>query len=145
MREYTERYYLPAAAAYRKRLANKGALGAQILAWRRDLAARWPDARFGTVRTEMRDDQYHITVEVHLGGLDPEGVSVELFADPLDGEEPIRQGMARGRRLEGPGHGYEYVASVPASRNATDYTPCLVPQHQEARVPLEASEILWQR
>jgi glycogen phosphorylase len=34
---------------------------------------------------------------------------------------------------------------VPASRPATDYTPRLVPYHPDARVPLEANEILWQR
>jgi starch phosphorylase len=145
VREYTERYYLPAAAAYRRRAADKGALGAGVLAWRRDLAARWSEARFGTVRTEARADQYHITVDVHLGGLDPEGIRVELFADPLDGGESVRRAMARGRRLEGPGNSYEYAVSVPASRNATDYTPRIVPQHPEATVPLEAAEILWQR
>jgi len=34
---------------------------------------------------------------------------------------------------------------VPASRSAGDYTPRLVPDHREAKVPLEAGQILWQR
>ncbi|MBI2455529.1 MAG: alpha-glucan family phosphorylase [candidate division NC10 bacterium] len=145
VREYTEQYYLPAAAAYRKRAADKGALGAQVLAWRRQLAAHWPEARFGAVRVETRDDQHQFTVQVHLGGLEPEAVRVELFADPMDGGEPVRQAMARGRKLDGPDNGYEYTASVPASRSAGDYTPRLVPHHPDAAVPLEAAEILWQR
>jgi len=37
VREYTETYYVPAAAAYRKREANGGALAAEIVNWRRDL------------------------------------------------------------------------------------------------------------
>src|SRR6202040_1265421 len=37
VREYTEQHYLPAAAAYRERSAEKGALGAQIVNWRHTL------------------------------------------------------------------------------------------------------------
>ena len=33
VREYTEQHYLPAAAAYRKRAADKGAMGAQMVNW----------------------------------------------------------------------------------------------------------------
>jgi len=57
----------------------------------------------------------------------------------------VRQVMARGRKLDGPGNGYEYAASVPASRSPADCTPRLVPHHPDAAVPLEAAEILWQR
>ena len=63
----------------------------------------------------------------------------------MDGGEPVRQAMARGRKLDGSGNDYEYAASVPASRSAGDYTPRLVPHHPDAAVPLEATEILWQR
>ena len=34
VREYTEQHYLPAATAYHLRMANKGAIGRQIVAWR---------------------------------------------------------------------------------------------------------------
>ena len=33
VREYTEQHYLPAAAAYRERAANKGAMGRQMVDW----------------------------------------------------------------------------------------------------------------
>jgi starch phosphorylase len=145
LREYTERYYLPAAATYRKRAAKNGEAGAQILAWRRGLAERWPEARFGAVRVETREDRHEFSVQVYLGGLDPEAVRVEVFADPLDGGAPVREVMARRRKLDWPGDGYEYVASVSGSRSAADYTPRLVPYHSDAAVPLEASQILWQR
>lgn len=145
VREYTERYYLQAAAAYRRRAAVKGALGAQILAWQQRLAAHWSETRFGAIQVETEGSHHTIRVEVHLGGLDPETVEVEILAEPTDGGEPVRQPMAPRRKLDGPGHSYEYSASVPASRPAADYTPRLVPRHPEAVVPLEAQEILWQR
>jgi starch phosphorylase len=37
VREYTEQHYLPAAAAYHKRAADKGAMGKQIVDWRHTL------------------------------------------------------------------------------------------------------------
>ena len=145
VRQYAERYYLPAAAGYRKRAADKGVLGAQILDWRQHLAEHWREARFGVLHVATRDGRHRFTVQVYLGGLDPEAVRVELFADPVNGGEAVRQAMARGQELDGPGSGYEYAASVPASRAASDYTPRLLPHHPDAAVPLEATEILWQR
>jgi starch phosphorylase len=145
VREYTETYYLPASAACRERAANKGALGVELLEWRRRVAEHWHEARFGALRTETQGADHHVTVELHLGGLDPEAVRVELYADPLNGGSPERHVMARARRLEGSGSGYEYHLRVSASRAPSDYTPRLVPYHPAASVPLEAHEILWQR
>ena len=145
VREYTETYYLPAAARYRERAANKGALGVELLEWRRGLAEHWREAHFGAVRVETQGSDHHVTVVLHLGALDPEAVRVELYANPVDGGEPERHVMVRARRLDGPGNSYEYQARVSASRAPGDYTPRLVPYHPKAAVPLEANEILWLR
>lgn len=146
VREYTERYYLPAAAAYRERAADEGTLATQLLAWQQHLLERWHEARFGAVTVETSDGEHAFTAEVYLGGLDDEAVRVELFADGVDGSEPLSHAMARGRPLGGLDvGGYEYAARVPASRPAGDYTPRLVPYHSRARTPLEAPYILWQR
>ncbi len=144
VREYTERHYLPAAAGYRARAAEKGALGAGVLAWQRNLAAHWSEARFGAVAVQTRDDHHQFVVQLSLGGLDPEAVRVELYADPTDGGEPARHVLARDRTLAAP-DAYEYRGRVPASRPASDYTPRLVPHHPAALVPLEAPQILWPR
>jgi starch phosphorylase len=145
VREYTETYYLPLAASYRERAAEKGALGMQLVAWRRALVRHWPEARFGAFRVETRGGAYHIASEVYLGGLEPESVRVQLYADPANGAAPERHVLACRRKLDGPGNGYEFGASIPASRAATDYTLRLLPFHPRAAVPLETREILWQR
>jgi starch phosphorylase len=145
VREYTESYYFPAAASYRRRAAKRGALGVDVLSWRQTLARHWHEVRFGEVRVTTEAGAHRFTVEVYLGGLDPEAVRVELFANPVAMEEPTRLTMTRGEKLEARGNAYFYNASVPASRSAGDYTPRLVPRHPEAKVPLEAGEILWQR
>jgi glycogen phosphorylase len=145
IREYTDTYYVPAAARYRERAADKGALGERLTDWRRGLARHWREARFGPVQTETQNARHHVSVEVHLDGLDPESVHVELYADPTDGAEPARHAMMRGQKLDESGTAFRYSASVPASRPAGDYTPRLIPFHPALLVPLETPEILWQR
>jgi len=145
VRQYTDDYYVPAATRYRERAVNRGALGAQIVAWSRDLARGWPGARFGAVSVETRGTTHHFLVEVDLGRLDPEAVRVELFADTTNGAAPERHVMAREPTVARSGTRYEYAVSVPAARATSDYTPRLLPCHPSAAIPLEAHEILWQR
>src|ERR1017187_5944711 len=40
---------------------------------------------------------------------------------------------------------FNYSAQVSATRPASDYTARIVPHHPNALVPLEASQIVWQR
>jgi glycogen phosphorylase len=145
VREYTEKYYVPAAAAYRTRAADRGRLGAQLVAWRQALDAHWPEARFGAVSVETHGAEWRVTVAVRLGGLDPETVRVELYADPVNDGEPERHAMQRIRKLDEHDQSYEYCLSIPAARAIADYTPRLLPHHSSASISLEARDILWQR
>jgi starch phosphorylase len=145
VREYTEKYYVPAATAYRQREGEKGRRGAELVAWRQALAAHWRDAHFGAVNEETRGGERLVTVDLWLGGVDAEAVRVELYANPIDGGEPECHVMQRTRRLDGSGHGFEYRVRIPATRPFEHYTTRLVPYHPNASVPLEAAEILWQR
>ena len=145
VRQYTTEHYLPAAEAYGKRSAEGGKLAVELAAWYRTIAEHWPGLRFGSVSAETRGADLEFAVQVYLDSMPPEAVSVELYAEALDGDAPLRQPMTRGEALIGSAGGYCYSARVPASRPARDYTPRLVPFHPEARIPLEATEILWQR
>lgn len=145
VREYTERFYLPASRAYRRRAANDGALAAQLSAWQRKIAEHWAMARFGALRVETRDGEHRFVVDVELGGLSFDDVVVELYADGVDGDEPQRHAMVAHDAPIGPGTLRAYEQTVPASRPAGDYTPRLVARHADLQVPLEVPEILWQR
>ena len=145
VREYTEKYYLPAATAYRARAADRGRLGAQLVAWQQDIAAHWPEARFGGMSAEMRGAERRVTAQVDLGGLDPEAVRVELYAGPSNDGEPECYPMERAQKVDESGNGHGYGVSIPATRPLGDYTLRLLPRHPLASVPLEAQEILWQR
>jgi starch phosphorylase len=144
VREYTEQHYLPAASAYRKRAADKGAMGRQVVDWCQVLDQKWATLRFGVVQVETKGTQYVYEVQVYLNDLDPKAVRVELFADGVNGGEPVRQEMERVRQLVG-AKGAVYGTQVPTTRPATDYTVRVIPQHDGVAVPLEAAQILWQR
>jgi starch phosphorylase len=146
VREYTEQHYLPAAAAYRERAVDKGAVGAQVVNWQHTLEQKWATLRFGEVKVVSDAGKHVFEVEVYLGSLDPNNVRVELFANGVNGSEPERHEMTldHGQQLVD-ASSYIYNAQVPAIRPATDYTARIIPQHDGVAVPLEVTRILWQR
>ena len=145
VREYAEHYYLPAAAAYRERAANRGESGARFVEWKRKLDRQWPALRFGVCTTEKDGNQYKMTAQVNLGDLDPGSVRLEIYADDLQNGLPARQIMEQADRPAGLADTYTFQAFVPASRPASDYTVRIIPQYAGITVPLEAANILWQR
>jgi starch phosphorylase len=144
VREYVERCYLPAAATYRRRSQNNGALALQMSAWRHAIDLGWPTLRFDRVAIDTRGDRHHISVEVELGALDPQAVRVELYADSSGASPMFRQEMTHVGRSDGTLVDH-YVASVPATRAAGDYTARILPTYPGVNVPLEAPHVFWQR
>jgi starch phosphorylase len=145
VRQYTEHYYLPAAATYRERADGKGELGEQIVAWQHTLERVWGNLRFGDTTITRDGKQHKFETHVYLNGVEPNAVRVELYADGVRGDNPVRKEMTRGAQLVGAENGYVYGARVPATRPATDYTARVIPYRKGVAVPLEASQILWQR
>jgi starch phosphorylase len=145
VREYTEQHYIPAAATYRERAADKGAVGRNIVNWEHTLKEKWVTLRFGDVKVQTNARQHIFEAEVYLNDLDPNLVRVELYADGINGSSPIRQEMTRVQPPAGEPRGGIYRTSVPATRLATDYTARIIPHCAGVAVPLEVDPILWQR
>ena len=145
VREYTQTYYIPAAEAYQVRTANQGAMGEQIVNWQHDLKEKWAHLRFGEVRVETAEGKYIFEIQVYLNSLDPDSVRVELYADGVNGNGAVRLEMTRTRKLIGTENGYIYIAEPEANRPVSDFTARVIPFHSAAVVPLEASQIFWQR
>jgi starch phosphorylase len=145
VREYTEEHYLPAAAAYRERAANKGTPGRQIVDWKHRLEQKWNMVHFGEVKVETRNDKHVFKAHVYLADVDPGSVRVEIYADGIDSDAPVRQEMERVSELGGSSGGYVYSASVSAARPSADYTPRVIPHRDGVAIPLEDARILWQR
>ena len=145
VREYLEQFYLPAAAKYRTRAADNGAVGAQLVNWRDELEQKWGALHFGEVKVVTNEGQHLFEVPVYLDDLDPATVRVELYAaNSVDGSRFLVE-MKQVQQLTGAKNGYMYRAMAPASRPAADYTPRLIASRDGVAVPLEAAGILWQR
>jgi starch phosphorylase len=144
VREYTEQHYLPAAIACQSRVANKGIFGKQEVDWRHSLDQKWATLHFGQVKVEAKGEQLIFEVQVCLHGLDPKTVRVELYANGIKGNPPVRQEMTLLHPLADEAGSYIYSATVSATRPSADYTARVLPHHEGVAIPLEDSRILWQ-
>jgi starch phosphorylase len=145
VREYAEKYYIPAARAYRARAADNGAAAARIVAWQRELAQGWRGLRFGEVRARTEQGQHVFEAEVHLDGLDPDALRIEIYAEGIAADAPVRQEMQRLPQQLRATSAHVYRARLPADRPIDDFTARIVPHYAGAVTPLEAPYILWQR
>ncbi|MGB5324057.1 MAG: alpha-glucan family phosphorylase [Pseudomonadales bacterium] len=150
VREYTERLYFPAANAYRERVAYSGALGTSIINWQHSLKEKWGALQFGEMTVQSGNGEHLFEISVYLDGLDPGFVRVELYADGIHGDEPVKLQMSR---IEMPDaallslepNWWFYRCSVKAARPAEHFTVRVVPNHATVAVPLELDLIRWQR
>ena len=145
VREYAEKYYIPAATAYTARAAGKGAMSVQMVNWRRAIKKNWSSLRFGEVKAASDSQRYLFEVQVYFNNLNPDAVRVELYAEGVSGGDPVQQEMSRGQQLVGAENGYIYNAMVASTRPVTDYTARIIPHHLGLSIPLEVAQILWQR
>jgi starch phosphorylase len=138
VREYTQRYYLPAAAAFRQRTKDSCAQAKNIVQWQSLLEKNWSKLQFGNVTIATKDDEHLFEVSVYVDDLDLEAIAVELFATfavyamQHMGEIPDRPGW------------HLFRAAIPALHPASYFTPRIIPRHPDAAIPLEISSILWQ-
>jgi glycogen phosphorylase len=145
VREYTEQHYLTAATAYIDRSANLCELGKQLVDWNRELKQKWDKLCFGELKMQTEDNQYLYEVQVYLNDLQPNMVRVEIYADERNGQPIVRQEMNPVNKLADKSGGYVYKAAVSATRPSDDYTARVIPDYKKVLIPLESSQILWQR
>jgi starch phosphorylase len=152
VREYTERYYLPAAQEWLRRSGDcdqgKGEGGSQVLKWRQRLDGAWAQLRFEKLTVATTDGGIAFDAQLQLAGLAPTDVAVQVYANGVDGAGPQVYDMTLQSvpGTEGNSSGSRaYRAVVPANRPVSDYTARVIPRLAGTAVPLEANHILWQR
>ena len=145
MQEYIESAYVPGATSYRKRAADAGRLARELAAWSRHLARHWQEIRFGEVAAQASGGRLTVSVPVVLGSIDPDSVRVELYADPEADEEPVVRPMTPTDPIADAANAAVYRATIETARPAWHFTPRVVPDHPEARIPLEVPLVAWPR
>ena len=145
VREYTERYYIPASSMLECRTPGNGLAGVSIEQLRLRLTEGWQTLHFGNLSVIESDSTFTFDLQVYLGKISPADVQVQLWAEPgPDGANSIAA-MKAVEPLAGATNGFVYRASAAADRPASHYTPRIVPSTKGVSVPLEASQILWFR
>jgi starch phosphorylase len=145
VRQYTEQYYLPAATVYSKRAIDKGKEGQRFAGWLHILNYHWENLRFGEMKIETNDGQHIFEVQVYVDDIDINAVRIELYAEGINGDDPLHQEMKCIRELVGAVSGHVYHTAVDADRPASDYTARIIPYNDDVAIPLEANHILWQK
>jgi starch phosphorylase len=144
LREYAERFYLPAAKAFSGRIAHGAATAAALVEWEQTVRLHWTAVRFGEVRVQTEAGTHRFSAAVYLDDLAPELIAVELYADDDGENSSFRAPMRRDAPLMG-SRGFVYVADVRTPRPAEHFTPRAVPYHPAALMPLELPLVTWAR
>ncbi len=137
VREYTEKYYLPAAQNYRLRQDKNFTLANEILSHQRSWQESPPS--FKDVQVTQQNSQYLFTVSIDLHKLSPEQVKLELFAAATP---PFRQEM---QLKSSSASTYTYETKAPNNRPSSDYCPRALPRFAGINTSLELPYIVWQR
>ena len=88
-REYVEQYYLAGAAELRRRMSNRGHKARELRCWEIRLRRHWSDLHIGEKTVRGDSATWSFSVPVDLGGIAPQDVAVQLYAEPRNGEPPF--------------------------------------------------------
>ena len=143
LREYTEQYYLPGAERYRRRCVDECAMAKALAQWQQRLREQWDGVRFGHVEHNRTDNGWDIEAMVYLGELAPEMLQVELYAEGRDGGAPERVTLHRDGAVTGATNAYIYLGNLAGERPIEEYTPRIIPCHDDALLPAELPLIRW--
>ena len=145
VREYVERYYIPAAVTYSERAAQQGKEGVKMVQWQQVLRNNWRQVHIGDV-TVVTSGQWHtFETQVNLGGISPEAVRVELYAEESPTAHQIRLVMNLDRQLASVEDDYVYTVQTSVSRSPGDFSVRIIPHYPGVAVPLEETHIIWQQ
>lgn len=130
VKDYTEKFYLPAAKLYQTRCASGGMIAKKMANLEQTLQANWGRIQFEKISEDLGKWQ----VEVMSPSLTSQEIKVELYANNTPGEIHVMQ--SENNNL--------YTVQIATTRPKTDYTVRITPQQRGLLIPLELPLILWQ-
>ncbi len=143
VREYVENIYQSAASAFEQRAANAGKFAHELRVWEQNLVRHWHGVHLGNLEAWQEPDGWSFALAVYLGEISPDEVAVELYADQIDTQPPVKEAMERRAIIPGAANGYVYHCRIASTRPVSHFTPRVIPYHALARVPGELNLVLW--
>jgi glycogen phosphorylase len=152
VREYTERFYLPAAERQGQLTADGMARARALAAWKERVRDRWSRVRIESVTAGSLDgiqvnSEIQAQAEVSLGALTPDDVSVELYVGLVNADNELVGARAIPMRPVGDGGDGRYrfeVTSVTCCRSGLHgFTVRALPRHPDLIAPVLPGLIVW--
>ncbi len=135
VREYSNRYYLPALMNLKRLVSDKASQARELALTLSRLKALWSKIRLTTPKIETSadfkvGDTFNLTLEVFLGELEPEEVEVQIYHGKLRGGgqmEGSRPETMQLERMIEPGY-YRYSSTLVCSDSGRfGYTARVIP------------------
>lgn len=137
VREYTEKFYLPAATNLLQRSASGGEMAKQIVNWKRSLEEKWNQLQFG----ECKFENGVCLLQVQLGEILPKEIEVELYAEVGTCKMQYKGAVPNNPQA----HIYQSgQTAIPKDIPIDHLTARIVPKYDRVSV-LECPLILWQK
>jgi len=151
VKQYAERFYLPAAAHYSRLADDNYARARDLTAWKNKLRQSWCDVKVAVIEdhhpTDVAvGDGIPVKARVRLGAIDPSEVVVQAYYSRLrpDGSLGHGRGITMDCRGEEGGE-YLYEGTVPnRSSGLHGFSVRVVPCHEDVLVPNELPLIAWE-
>ncbi len=148
VREYYERFYVPAHRATKK-LADNGRI-LELSRWRGKVEENWPSVRIvlDNFKPEMEihsGTKVPVRAIVWLGDLKPEDVDVQVHFGTADGETIFKDGQSVSMQMDSRmGDAYLYKGEVSAFRSGRhDFAVRVIPRHPDLVNPFMPLFIKW--
>src|SRR5262245_1543476 len=152
VREYAERFYLPAAERQMRLTADGMTRARSLAAWKDRVLDQWSRVRIESVTAGSLDgvqvsSEIKAQAEVSLGALTPDDVSIELYVGSVNADNEIVGARAIPMRPVGDGGDGRYrfeVSSVACGRSwLNGFTVRALPRHPDLIEPFVPGLIVW--
>ena len=152
VREYTERFYLPAARRWQRFSQDDFKVTREVAGWRGKLLDKWGEVRIEVVDAEIPAEpavghQLPVSAQIRLGSISPEEVSVELYCGPLDSQGVISAGTSTPLHCEGLNGNdetYRYTGAIPCEYSGQyGYALRILPHHPEMAARYHVGLVHW--
>ncbi|UCE06507.1 MAG: alpha-glucan family phosphorylase [bacterium] len=151
IKEYAERFYLPAEQKYKQLFDNEQKRTKELAAWKSHVISNWPKIRFIDVE-ENGSTQHHIgsridiKAKIFLGDLKPDDVNVEVYHGYVDPDNKIVNGVIEVMACteENEDQVYTFTGNFPCRTSGLyGYTVRIIPKKEYLIHPHETGLILW--
>lgn len=149
--EYAQLSYIPSYRQWARLEADGLALAKDLAAWKQQIFKAWPQVRIESVEAQLSDaigvgSSLPVTVQVALGDISIEQVTVEVYFGVLDYQGVIRGGETVALQHEADrGHGVHRFSGVLECRFCGRYglLARVIPCHPQVGTVYEPGYLVW--